>query len=106
MMLSAIGSCSASLSWAAARGCRQGQPAALIHHLGALHHGDCLNGLDLPVFAQHPLEHLKDGDRRHHKGAFVGHQGQEVLGLPTACEQLDPARGIHHHPLERHRRSA
>jgi hypothetical protein len=84
-------------------GRRQGQSAALIHHLAALHGRGRLNGLGLPVFAQHPREHLKDGDRRHHEGACIGHQGQEVVGLPSIGEHLDPARGIHHHEVEGHR---
>lgn len=53
--------------------------------------GGRLNGLSIPVFAQNPLEHLKDADRGHNKGVFVGHQGQEVIGMPTIGEYLDPA---------------
>jgi hypothetical protein len=52
-----------------------------------------------------PTEKLKDADRRHHKVAFIGHQGNEMLGLRTIGEDFNPSRGIHHHPLDRYRRS-
>ena len=51
--------------------CRQRKPGVEIHDLPARPQGGRLNGLSLPVFAQGQLEHPKDGDRRHHKRAFV-----------------------------------
>jgi len=45
-------------------GCRQGQPAVEGHHQTSLYGRGSLNGL---------------GDRRHHQGACIGHQTQEVV---------------------------
>jgi hypothetical protein len=64
-----------------------------------------LDGLCLPVLAQNPLEHLKEADRGHHKGTFLGHQANEMFGLRSIGEDFNLSRGIHHHPLGRHRRS-
>ena len=86
-------------------GCCHGQPEVEIHHLSALHRGGGLNGLGLSVFPQHPLDHSKDADRRHHKSAFIDHQGQELFGPRAIGEHLNPARGIHDHPWTRHSRS-
>jgi len=87
-------------------GCRQRQPAIEIHHQGALHGGNRLKGLSLTMLSQDPLEHFKDGDRRHHEGTFVSHQGQKGLSLPAVGEHLDPTRGIDYNAFGAHKRSA
>jgi hypothetical protein len=40
--------------------------AVEITHQSALYHCSILNGLGFAVFAQFPLQHLKDADGRHH----------------------------------------